>query len=189
MILAEGKSPANGEDKVPPSQDVFLYSIKGLCFYIKDIQMKHIQSHGEQSEMNKRWIARWIARGTASALVLSTLAIPAAANATSLTQVFPALRGIALTSVQQTQLEQLSAQALPQVQQLLTPEQQTQFNAALAQGQGARAAALGLNLSGPQRLRLVSLLQPLRSRLAEILTPAQQEQVQRNVQAMQQSGR
>jgi hypothetical protein len=139
--------------------------------------------------MNKRWIARWIARGTASALVLSTLAIPAAANATSLTQVFPALRGIALTSVQQTQLEQLSAQALPQVQQLLTPDQQTQFNAALAQGQGARAAALGLNLSGPQGLRLASLLQPLRSRLAEILTPAQQEQVQRNVQAMQQAGR
>jgi hypothetical protein len=141
--------------------------------------------------MNKRWIARWIARGTASALVLSTLAIPAAvrADANSLTRVFPALRGIALTSVQQTQLEQLSAQALPQVQQLLTPDQQTQFNAALNQGQGARAAALGLNLSGPQRLRLASLLQPLRSRLAEILTPAQQEQVQRNVQALQQAGR
>jgi LTXXQ motif family protein len=113
----------------------------------------------------------------------------AQAETNSLTHLFPALVGVQLTSTQQAQLTTLTEQTLPQVQNLLNPEQQTQFKAALNQGQGVRAAALSLNLTIAQRFQLNQLLRPLRSQLNSILTPAQQQQVQQNVKALQQQGR
>jgi Spy/CpxP family protein refolding chaperone len=118
--------------------------------------------------MRTQWMA-WMASGL-------MLTVPFV----SLTQLFPALVGVPLTPTQQTQLERLSDQILPQVQQLLSPAQQSQFKAALAQGKGVRAAALSLNLSITQRMQILKTVQPLRSQINTILTPEQQQQVQQN---------
>ena len=132
--------------------------------------------------MNTRWMG-WLASG----LIVSGTVFPltAQADTTSLTQLFPALVGVQLTSTQQTQLESLSNQTLPQIQNLLTPEQQAQFNTALSEGKGVRVAARSLKLSVTQQTRILNLLRPLRSQIDTILTPEQQQQVQQNVRALQ----
>ncbi|MCY7276108.1 MAG: Spy/CpxP family protein refolding chaperone [Phormidesmis sp. CAN_BIN44] len=136
--------------------------------------------------MNTRWIAL-----LASGMLISmpTIATVAQAESTSLTQLFPALVGVSLTPTQQAQIQDLTQQTLPQVQSMLTTEQQTQFTAALAQGKGVRVAASSLNLSIAQRLQILNVLQTSRSQIDTILTPKQQQQVQQNVQALQQQGR
>lgn len=133
--------------------------------------------------MKPRWMA-WMASG----LIVSVSVFPsiALADSNSLMQLFPALVGVRLTPEQQSQLERLKEQMLPQVQNLLIPEQQAQFNHSLSQGNGVRAAVLSLNLSVMQRLQVGNLLQTTRSQLATILTPGQQQQVQQNVQTLQQ---
>jgi Spy/CpxP family protein refolding chaperone len=132
--------------------------------------------------MGTQWMA-WMASGLM--LTVPFVSFVAQAETNSLTQLFPALVGVPLTPTQQTQLERLSDQILPQVQQLLSPAQQSQFKAALAQGKGVRAAALSLNLSITQRMQILKTVQPLRSQINTILTPEQQQQVQQNIQALQ----
>jgi hypothetical protein len=124
-----------------------------------------------------------------SGLALTTPAfIPAAhSEANSLTQLFPALVGIQLMPAQQTQLMQLSQQTLPQVQQLLSSEQLSRFNAALTQGQSVRLALTSLDLSIPQQFKLRNVLQSARSQLTHILTLEQQEQLMQNARSLQQS--
>ena len=133
--------------------------------------------------MKTQWIA-WMASGlTISGSVFPTVV---RADDNSLAQLFPALVGVQLTSAQQTQLEDLSEQILPQVQNLLSPGQRVQFNTALSQGKGVRVALLSLDLSVGQRQQILKLLQPMRSQLAIILTPEQQQQIRQNVRALQQ---
>jgi hypothetical protein len=107
----------------------------------------------------------------------------------SLTQMFPILQGISLTPQQTTQIEALRDQMLPQLFQLLTPVQKTQLQAELATGKGLRASVLSLNLSMPQRLKMMPLLQGMQSQVTQILTPAQQQQARQNLRALQQQGR
>lgn len=136
--------------------------------------------------MKTQWMA-WMAIFPIA--VVPVTASQVRAEATSLTQLFPALSGVELTPQQQSELQSLSNQTLPKVRKLLTPEQQAQFNKFLAEGKGVRGAVLSLNLSNRQRLQISNLLQPLKSRVSSILTPAQQQQVQRNIQNMQKKDR
>lgn len=126
----------------------------------------------------------------ASILITSFSVFPsvARANTDSLNQVFPALQGVELTAEQQTQIENLGKQTVPQIQNVLNPEQQTQFNAALSQGQGVGGAARSLNLSFSQRRQMGQILKPMKSELESILTPEQLQQMEQNVQAMEDSG-
>ncbi len=129
--------------------------------------------------MKTQWMA-WIASG----LIAVVPVFPAVADSTNLTQLFPALNGIQLTSEQQTQLVNISQQTLPQIQKRLTPDQQIQFQTALSQGHSVRGAVQSLNLSVSQRVRILNQLRPLRSQIEAILTPEQQQQIQQNVRAM-----
>jgi periplasmic protein CpxP/Spy len=133
---------------------------------------------------------RWIA-AIASGLMATLPAVTAVAQVepNSLIQLFPALVGVELTPAQQSQMATLSNQTLPQIQTLLTPEQQTQFNTGLAQGQGVRVAASALNLSIAQRAQIFQILQTTRSQVTTILTPAQQQQIKQNLRALKQQGR
>ncbi len=133
--------------------------------------------------MKIQWMA-WMA----SALIASVSVFPSVAKAQtdSLTHLFPALDGIELTSEQQSQIENLGHDTLPQLQNLLTPEQQYQFNTAISEGKGVGASARSLNLSFRQRRQMSRILKPMRSELESILTPEQQEQMQQKVQALQQ---
>lgn len=112
----------------------------------------------------------------------------ARAQATPLAQLFPALSGISLTEEQQTQLEQLKQQTLPQVKNVLTPEQQTKFQTALEEGQGVRVALLSLELSAQQQQQLRSIFQSAKSQITKTLTPQQQRQIMQNVWSRKQQG-
>jgi LTXXQ motif family protein len=128
---------------------------------------------------------QWIALAMSGLVAIAPVAaIQASAESNSLTQLFPALVGIQLMPVQQTQLEQLSQQTLPKVRRVLSPEQLTKFNAALAQGQSVRGALAALNLSLPQKLALRNELQSMRSQLNQVLTPEQQRQVKKNARSL-----
>jgi hypothetical protein len=132
--------------------------------------------------MKTQWMA-WMAIIPIAAVPIT--ASVARAETTSLTQLFPALTGVQLTPQQQSELQNLSDQTLPKVRELLTSEQQAQFNKFLAEGKGVRGAVLSLNLSIRQKRQISNILQPLKSKASSILTPTQQQQVQRNMQTMQ----
>lgn len=106
----------------------------------------------------------------------------------SLTQMFPALAGIQLTPEQVTQLEQLRGQTRTQVMNILTPEQQIQLQATMAQAKELRSAVSAMNLSQQQRSQLQGIFQSVRSQLNAILTPEQQRQLMQNIPARRQRG-
>jgi hypothetical protein len=137
--------------------------------------------------MKTRWIALMISSLALTTPVVTPAAYSEANSANSLTQLFPALVGIQLMPAQQTQLMQLRQQTLPQIQQLLSSEQLSQFNTALKQGQTVRVALTSLDLSIPQQLKLRNVMQSVRSQLTHILTPEQQEQLMQNARALQPS--
>ncbi|WP_216634554.1 Spy/CpxP family protein refolding chaperone [Gloeomargarita lithophora] len=113
----------------------------------------------------------------------------AQAKPASVTQLFPALEGIQLTPEQQVRLTALNNQTLTQIQRVLTPEQQSQFYAALSQGKGLQNAISSVNLSIRQRMSLRDQLQNTRSQLNQILTPEQQQQLSKKAQALQNQNR
>jgi hypothetical protein len=137
--------------------------------------------------MKTRWIALMISGLALTTPVVTPAAYSEANSANSLTQLFPALVRIQLMPAQQTQLMQLSQQTLPQIQQLLSSEQLSQFNIALKQGQTVRLALTSLDLSIPQQFKLRNVMQSVRSQLTHILTPEQQEQLMQNARSLQQS--
>ena len=122
------------------------------------------------------------------AMILTTPFTTTAAQAqtTSITQLFPALSGISLTQEQQTQLEQLSQQTLPELENVLTPEQQTEFRAAVEEGKGVRVALLSLKLSAEQNKQLRSIFQSARTQITKTLTPQQQRQIMQNIWSLKQ---
>jgi Spy/CpxP family protein refolding chaperone len=133
--------------------------------------------------MKIRWIS-WLASG----LIISTSILPLVARADSklATYLSPVLAELQLTPSQQTQLEALREQTQSQLENLLTPEQQAQFNNVLSQGNGIRSAARSLNLSFKQRRQMKNIVQTMRSQLERILTPEQRQQIQQSLQTSQQ---
>ncbi|MBE9214925.1 hypothetical protein IQ247_19985 [Plectonema cf. radiosum LEGE 06105] len=122
-----------------------------------------------------------------SAMVLTTTTV-VQAQTTPLTQMFPALSGVSLTQEQQTQLEKLSEQTLSEVTNLLTEEQKTQFQAALAAGKGVRVAVLSVNPSTQQQKQIRGILQAKKTQINKTLTSQQKRQVMQNLWSLQQQG-
>jgi Spy/CpxP family protein refolding chaperone len=110
------------------------------------------------------------------------------AQTTSLTQIFPSLSGVSLTQEQQTQLEQLSQQTLPEVENVLTDEQRSQFETALAEGKGVRVALLSVNPSAQQQKQIQDILRSKKNQITKTLTPQQKRQVMQNFWSLQQQG-
>jgi hypothetical protein len=119
-------------------------------------------------------------------MVLTTTTTIAKAQATPLTQMFPALSGVSLTQEQQTQLEQLSQQTLPSIENVLTDEQQSKFQVALAGGKGVRVALLSVNTNAQQQKQIRDILEAKKAQITKTLTPQQQRQVIRNLWSLQQ---
>jgi LTXXQ motif family protein len=119
-----------------------------------------------------------------SFIVAAPVATVAQTQMGSLTQLFPALVGIELNPAQRSQLEQLSQQTLPKVQNLLSSEQLKQFNASLLKGQSVRNSLSALDLSFAQKLRLRNVLQSVKLQLNQTLTPEQQRQAKQNARSL-----
>jgi hypothetical protein len=121
------------------------------------------------------------------AMVLTTTTV-VQAQTTPLTQMFPALSGVSLTQEQQTQLQQLSQQTLPEVENVLTPEQKSKFQAALAEGKGVRIAVLSVNPSTQQQKQIRDILQGKKGQITKTLTLQQKRQVMQNFWSLQKQG-
>lgn len=126
--------------------------------------------------------SKWL--GILSGLVAIPLVFPqmlVAETNNDLSQIFPALTGVKLTSVQQKQLSALAEKTLPEVKKEFSSEQKQKFDQILASGKGVKTAIQSLELPLPQMLKQAQLLKNLRSQINQILTPDQQQQVMRNV--------
>jgi Spy/CpxP family protein refolding chaperone len=118
-----------------------------------------------------------------SGLFLTTPIVTINAQASPLTDTFPALQGIELTPIQYRKLTVLSNQTLAEVRAVLTPSQRVKFNRSLATGVGVKKSLLASNLSLSQKLQLRNLLAPKQQQLEAILTSEQQQQARNNVSA------
>jgi hypothetical protein len=122
------------------------------------------------------------------AMILTATTTVVQAQTTPLAQMFPALSGVTLTQEQQTQLEQLSQQTLPEVENVLTDEQQSKFQAGLEKGKGVRVALLSVNPSAQQQKQIRDILQAKKTQITKTLTPQQKKQVMQNLWSLQQQG-
>lgn len=86
-----------------------------------------------------------------AASAIFTLALPLAANACGNKE--------NLTQAQRTQLEQVKNNARSQVETVLTPQQQGQFQNAVEDGQKMRSAVASLNLSQEQQTQISEIMQ------------------------------
>jgi Spy/CpxP family protein refolding chaperone len=92
----------------------------------------------------------------------------------------PGFEGITLTAEQQSQLQKSHAEMLAGMAKILTPEQKTQFENTMKQGQPPPEALRVLNLSPDKLAEAKKLMEAERQKVSKILTAEQNQQVQKN---------
>ncbi len=116
----------------------------------------------------------------ACAVILFSLMAPGAAQAQSLLAVsIPGLPNIELTPQQQDLLKQLETEVLPQLDEILYPEQREQLKSLISDGTTSfRKAFKSLTLSPEQKEKLGTLLKGLPKKdIFASLTPEQKKQL------------
>ncbi len=94
--------------------------------------------------------------------VVFTTAIPLVAQAC------PNGQGANLTQEQRNQIEQIQRNSIQQVEGILTPDQQQQFQTALTQGQRMHSAVASLNLSPQQQSQLQGIMQSAKTQKQQL---------------------
>jgi Spy/CpxP family protein refolding chaperone len=134
----------------------------------------------------------------AGAVALTVVATPLVVNAQANTSNQPLLAQanrqdrqskwdkLNLSEEQKQQLRQIHEETRAQMQALLTPEQQEQFNTAMQNRQGSRSGKTALNLSEEQKAQMRQIMEAKKSRMQAILTPAQQQQLEQMRQQWEQ---
>ena len=84
---------------------------------------------------------------------------------------------IVLSAEQQAEFEKIQSDTLSQIEGVLTPEQKAQFAAGRESGQGFGAIQ---NLIDPQKTQIRTILQSFNTKIGEMLTPQQREQIQQS---------
>ncbi|MBD2183312.1 hypothetical protein H6S82_20160 [Planktothrix sp. FACHB-1355] len=135
---------------------------------------------------------------TFTVAVASTEAIPVSTSSDSSILLAQARRSpLNLTPEQQAQMRQIRQSTRTQIENILTPEQRNQWNAAMEQmrtnrgqrgqrgqsGQGDRGSQLGqmlsaLNLTPEQKAQIQRISQESKQKMDAILTPEQRQQMQ-----------
>ena len=95
-------------------------------------------------------------------------------------------KNLNLTPEQKTQWEEIRTQTKTQIQNILTPEQQQQFQTLTSQGQRRRGAMKELNLSNEQKTQMREIMESSREQMANILTEEQLEQFRQQRQMRRQ---
>jgi Spy/CpxP family protein refolding chaperone len=119
----------------------------------------------------------------ALSLVVTPLAVKAETNSLSpqiVAQVSPTtvMKRLGLTEEQKAQLAEIRQNTRAEIQNILTPQQQEQFQAmTFKMGQGMEAFR-SLNLSDEQKSQVQDILQSQKSQIQEILTPEQMQKIQ-----------
>ncbi len=92
----------------------------------------------------------------------------------------PGFEGITLTTEQQTQLQKSHAEMLAGMAKILTPEQKTQFENTMKQGQPPPEAVRVLNLPAEKLAEAKKLMDAEKQKVGKILTAEQNQQLQKN---------
>jgi hypothetical protein len=111
-------------------------------------------------------------------MVLLSLTAAGGAQAQPLSAIsLPGLQNFVPTEQQKELLTQLEAEVLPQIDTILSPEQQEQFKTAIADGTSFRKAFKSLALTSDQKAKLGALLKTLPKKdIFASLTPEQKKQ-------------
>jgi periplasmic protein CpxP/Spy len=95
----------------------------------------------------------------------------------------PFLRELDLTSEQQSQITQISQNSRQEIDRILTSEQKSQLQNAIASGQKPREAMKSLNLTSEQKENMKTIMKSQREQISSVLTPEQKEKLQQNRQS------
>ncbi|MBD3881048.1 hypothetical protein IFO70_04700 [Phormidium tenue FACHB-886] len=111
-------------------------------------------------------------------VLVALLSFSGAAQAQPLIQLsFPGTN-IQLTEKQQDLLKQLEADVLPQIENILTPQQRQQFTSNVADGMSFRKAFKSLTLTPEQKTELAALFKTLPKKdIFASMTPAQKKEI------------
>ncbi|MDJ0533001.1 MAG: Spy/CpxP family protein refolding chaperone [Xenococcaceae cyanobacterium MO_207.B15] len=123
----------------------------------------------------------FIAVTIALSLAITPLAVKAETNSFSyqrVTQVSQ-IESLGLTETQKAQLAEIRQDTRAEIQNILTPQQQEQFQTITANRDINRQAFKTLNLSDEQKSQVRNILLSTRSEVEEILTPEQRQQIKR----------
>jgi len=123
-----------------------------------------------------------IAAIAATAIAMTPVA--AKAQTASVTDVFPILSGVELTTQQKIQLIELASNLQSQIGQIVTSDQQNRFRTALGQGQGFAEAIAAMNITPDQQTRLQAVLTTLRPQIVSIFTQTQRQEILDNVRLL-----
>ncbi len=112
--------------------------------------------------------------GVIAAAAISATPLTAFAQDTA-PQSQPTRTRIQLTPDQQTQFQQLEANAITAIEKILTAEQNTQFAQARQNGQGLNAIQ---GLTDDQKQGIVGVIENLNTQIGNLLTPEQIQQIE-----------
>lgn len=139
----------------------------------------------------KSVLAGVLALGQASAIAaLTATAItltPVAAKAQSvnpITEIFPVLTGVDLTTAQKIQLADLGSSIQTEIGKIVSPEQRKQFQASLGEGKGFAEALATMNITPDQQKQMQAMFVSVRTQVVSTFTPVQRQKILENMKSL-----
>lgn len=124
-----------------------------------------------------------IAAMAATAITLTPVAAKAQ-TVNPLTEIFPVLSGVDLTTQQKIQLAELASNFQTEMGKIVTSDQQNQFRTALGQGKGFGEALAAMNITPDQQKQLQGVFVSIRTQLVSTFTPTQRQKIMENVRSL-----
>lgn len=124
-----------------------------------------------------------IAALTATAITLT----PVAAKAQSvnpITEIFPVLTGVDLTTAQKIQLADLGSSIQTEIGKIVSPEQRKQFQASLGEGKGFAEALATMNITPDQQKQMQAMFVSVRTQVVSTFTPVQRQKILENMKSL-----
>jgi Spy/CpxP family protein refolding chaperone len=124
-----------------------------------------------------------IAALTATAITLT----PVAAKAQSvnpITEIFPVLTGVDLTTAQKIQLADLGSSIQTEIGKIVSPEQRKQFQTSLGEGKGFAEALATMNITPDQQKQMQAMFVSVRTQVVSTFTPVQRQKILENMKSL-----
>ena len=126
-------------------------------------------------------------QGAIAAIAATTIAmtpVVAKAQIPLLTELFPVLSGVELTTQQKIQLAELASNTQTQIEKIVTADQRNQFRTALGQGKGFGEAMEAMNVTPDQQRQIQGVFVSTRTQLISTFTPPQRQKILDNVRSL-----
>lgn len=123
-----------------------------------------------------------IAAIAATTIVMTPVVVKA--QVPFLSELFPVLSGVDLTTQQKIQLADLASNTQTQIEKIVSPDQRNQFQTALKQGKGFDEALAAMNITPDQQRQIQGVLTSTRTQLISTFTPVQRQKILDNVRSL-----